>query len=83
MTQSENILTWLRTGRGITALEALKHAGCFRLAARIHELRSLGIPIRTQSISRRGKQLARYYIAPQDLALACHMRLPHETEKTS
>ena len=41
-TQAGRILDHLRAGNRLTALEALDAFGCFRLAARIHELRLSG-----------------------------------------
>jgi hypothetical protein len=38
--QTNRILRYLRTGRGITAISALTRFGCMRLAARIEELRT-------------------------------------------
>lgn len=42
MTQTETILAHLQTGEGITPLDALRDYGCFRLAARIKDLRDAG-----------------------------------------
>ena len=41
-TQAGRILAYLREGHRITALEALELFQCFRLAARVHELRREG-----------------------------------------
>ena len=46
MTQNEKILNHLRRWP-LTPKEALNHYGCFRLAARIDELRKAGHPIIT------------------------------------
>lgn len=40
--QSARILAHLQTGKAITAIEALRNFGCFRLAARIYDLRKEG-----------------------------------------
>ena len=40
--QPEQILGHLKAGRSLTALEALDLYGCFRLAARIKELKEAG-----------------------------------------
>ena len=45
MTQNLQILAWLKTGKTLTPLDALKHFGCFRLSARIYELKEQGWPI--------------------------------------
>ena len=44
-TQAEAILADLQAGRAITPLDALKEHGCFRLAARINDLRNQGYNI--------------------------------------
>jgi hypothetical protein len=60
MTQTEQIREHLLTGRDITPLQALDTYGCFRLAARIDELRQAGLDIETVSEMRNGKKFARY-----------------------
>lgn len=62
--QADIILRLLRNRReGITALEALDWAGCFRLAARISDLRAAGNDIRTEMVALPdGKRIARYYL---------------------
>lgn len=47
MTQIEQIKNHLLAGNTLTPLEALGVFGCFRLAARIDELRNQGIDIDT------------------------------------
>ena len=60
MTQSEWILNQLKQAP-ITAMEALEGCGCFRLAARIKELRQQGHDIQTKSlILPNGKIVAQY-----------------------
>ncbi len=58
MSQNEQILKALRKGRKITPLDALRNFGCFRLSARILELRQDGCPIETEKVN--GKPYARY-----------------------
>jgi hypothetical protein len=41
-TQNEQILSYLEKGKSLTALDALKQFGCFRLAARIADLKQMG-----------------------------------------
>lgn len=62
-TQAGRILAYLRAGNRLTALEALEKFQCFRLAARIHELRREmhDIPERTVE-TRGGKRVAEYYM---------------------
>lgn len=43
--QTSRILRRLQSGRTITPLEALRDFGCFRLGARIWDLRQLGYDI--------------------------------------
>ena len=48
MTQNKLIATHLLKHKNITSIEALHSYGCFRLAARIKNLRDLGYPITTR-----------------------------------
>ena len=48
--QNKKILKHLKAGLAITPIGALKTYGCFRLAARIYELRSEGWPIVTDRL---------------------------------
>lgn len=60
-TQNGAILTWLRAGHSLTALEALDRFGCNRLAARVADLRAAGHPITAQQVTLpNGKRVARY-----------------------
>jgi len=60
-TQAGRILAYLREGNRLTALEALERFGCFRLAARVHELRREGHAIRERTVETRGgKRVAEY-----------------------
>lgn len=59
--QNAQILAWLENGNKITALDALKHFGCFRLASRIHDLRERGCDITKEMIILpNGKRVAQY-----------------------
>jgi len=65
MTQKEMILEMLMVGERMTQLDALREAGCFRLASRINELRSEGWKIATDWIDYRtrfgeSKRIASY-----------------------
>ena len=61
MSQTTEILDWLNTGKPITALEALDNFGCFRLAARIADIRGKGIEVKTDTVkTRTGKSIAQY-----------------------
>ena len=62
-TQAGRILAHLRAGHRLTALEALERFGCFRLAARVHELRREGWAIEERTVETRGgKRVAEYWI---------------------
>lgn len=47
MSEAQNlqVLNYLKTGKILTPMEALDMFGCFRLAARIYELKDKGWPI--------------------------------------
>lgn len=61
-TESQNkaILKHLQAGLTITPLEALKRYQCFRLSARIHDLKAKGHDIRTDIILDGRKKYAIY-----------------------
>jgi hypothetical protein len=56
----ELIEEYLNSGRTLTAVEALDKFGCFRLAARIADLRKDGVNIITDTITQKGKTFASY-----------------------
>lgn len=62
MTQKQNILQHMRTYGSITPLEALQRYGCFRLGARIADLKADGVKIKTTMIKENGKRYASYGI---------------------
>jgi len=65
MTQNEEILAHLKTGQSITPIHALSEFGCFRLAARISDLRGEGHSIETVHVTdkKSGKTFAQYRMA--------------------
>jgi hypothetical protein len=66
-TQAGRILAYLRAGNRLTALDALESFGCFRLAARIHELRREGWAIEERTVETRGgKRVAEYSMGGGD-----------------
>lgn len=73
MTQTEQILAHLRSGLPITGIEALNRFNCFRLAARIAELRHEGHEIEMRTISRGGKHFAEYRLRrrPKECCSEC------------
>lgn len=65
--QSKKILDYLRLGRKLTALDALKLFGCFRLSARIYELREAGHPIGMKIVPVSGdKHVAEYHLKQEE-----------------
>jgi hypothetical protein len=60
-TQANRILRYLQAGHRLTALEALERFQCFRLAARIHELRQDNWQITERTVeTASGKRIAEY-----------------------
>ena len=66
MSQTEQILQMLRKGP-VTPMDALQKAGCFRLAARIEELKRAGYCITTDMVNENGKRFAKYRLIEQKL----------------
>lgn len=61
MSQASDILAHLEQRGSITAIEALELFGCFRLAARINDLRGDGHNILTTDVELpNGKHIAKY-----------------------
>lgn len=60
MSQNDEILSFLQTGQSLTAIQALELFKCFRLAARIANLRDQGHNIKTTILECRGKRYASY-----------------------
>lgn len=60
--QSFRIYQYMAKGKSLTPMQALNSFGCFRLAARIHELRATGINITKTNVVRNNKQIAQYSI---------------------
>lgn len=58
--QNEKILKYLQTGKTLTPITALDRFQCFRLAARISDLRKEGHTIYTNTINKNGKSFAGY-----------------------
>jgi hypothetical protein len=59
-TQNQMILSYLEKGKSLTPLDALNKFGCFRLAARISDLRKDGLNIATKYVTKEGKNYASY-----------------------
>lgn len=66
--QADTILRFIERHGSITPRDALAF-GCYRLAARIHELRQLGHPIVTEDEQHPGGSHARYVLNTSDVDL--------------
>lgn len=60
--QNALIKGWLLNGYSITPMEALNMFGCFRLSARIADLREEGLAVITDMVTINDKRVARYYM---------------------
>lgn len=61
--QSARILQHLKAGGKITPIEALDEYGCFRLGARIFDLKERGHPIQKRMVEvSEGKRVAEYWM---------------------
>ena len=62
VTQTNEIKAYLKMGYRITAIDALEKFGCFRLAARIKDLKDEGMEIDTVMVETvSGARVAQYY----------------------
>lgn len=63
-TDSQNALIkgWLLNGHSLTTLDALNMFGCFRLSARISNLKDQGMNITTEMVEVNDKRIAKYYL---------------------
>jgi hypothetical protein len=62
--QANAILAYMEAGNGITPMDALRLCGCFRLSARIADLKKRGYAIMTEKVKvDGGKYVARYSLA--------------------
>ena len=61
--QNTQILRYLKTGKSITPMEALKKFGCFRLGARIWELKQDGHSIAKSWVEDGRKRWAKYKLS--------------------
>jgi hypothetical protein len=68
--QSDSILEFMRTKGSITPMVALNKFGCFRLAARISDLRRRGHLINSTIVDRRGKRYAAYSLVGSQVKAA-------------
>ena len=61
--QTSLIKQHLEDGHSITPIDALNLFGCFRLSARIHDIKQQGLDIITKKITSNGKTFASYEVA--------------------
>lgn len=68
--QSKEILKYLQEGNEITPIEALERFNCFRLGARVYDLKKLGYEIETRMVGDK-KRWAQYKLRtkPKQLEL--------------
>ena len=62
--QTQAIKAHLESGKSITPIDALNEYGCFRLGARIFDLKDEGLDIITEMVQKGKKRFASYKIAP-------------------
>jgi hypothetical protein len=60
--QNARILAYMKQGRSITALLALRLYGCLRLAARVYDLRQQGVKVKQRMIAINGKRVSVYWL---------------------
>lgn len=60
--QANLILAALQEGRALSPIEALSEFGCFRLAARIHDLRNQGHKIMGERVTKDDKTFQVYFM---------------------
>lgn len=67
MSQLESVRKHLVKNGSITPMQALNLYGCYRLGARISDLRNAGVNISTERIKHKGSYYARYvYLGSND-----------------
>lgn len=60
-TQRDKVREWLESGWELTPLDALDRMGCFRLGARIYELRAEGLDIEKRMVKTPGGAVVAAY----------------------
>ncbi len=66
--QTKLILKHLESGASITPMDALNLYGCFRLGARIYDLKQAGHNIETTKVTKNGKTFASYSLVQSEVA---------------
>ena len=63
MTQLQQIIKYLQPpGRTITPMQALNKFDCWALSSRVSDMKKMGIKIRSELVTRKGKTFAKYSI---------------------
>lgn len=69
VTQAQRVLQYMEDFGSITQLEALNDLGCMRLASRISDLKRLGHPIQSETITVKNRYNEDCYIKRYSLAV--------------
>ena len=64
VSQEQTILSHLKRGKSLTPLEAFNRFGCFRLSARIYDMRCAGYKIISTNKKVGKKHVAEYSLVP-------------------
>jgi hypothetical protein len=74
MSQKDQILNYLRQGKTLTVLKAIKKFQCYALSQRVGELKRDGHPIQSKIIEvDSGKRVAQYSLNPDDYTLTFNL----------
>lgn len=79
ISQEQAILEYLKTGKSITPMDALRMFNCFRLGARIWSLKKKGYRIEEIDAHINGKTFARYFLATEQEETIANANLAQET----
>ena len=64
--QAKQILAYMQAGNRITGIDALNLFGCFRLPARIADLKEDGWPVRSEFVTTpSGKRVKSYFLVTE------------------
>ena len=67
MSQATEIIDFIKSHGSITTKQAVDFLGCYRLASRVHDIRSMGINVQKEMITVQNRhggncRVARYFI---------------------
>lgn len=65
MNQNTELLEYMADGKRVSGLDALQALGCFRLPARIAELKEAGVPVKSEweySYDEKGRVLKKWKV---------------------